>query len=145
MKIKFNKPIDFSDRCLVLRPAKALQFKGSFALTSHNLRDFLATHPDFFGKFVFDKRTRNLALCAGDETPHHSVARSLTENISSEEMVGAELELKREGSNIKIELYGDSGFFGRPTKEEFNLVAKRLLELFNSIGVAASICLPEPA
>ncbi|MBU0629647.1 MAG: hypothetical protein KKC80_01860 [Candidatus Margulisbacteria bacterium] len=136
MKIKFNNPIDPRGRCFVFKPAAALQFKGSFVLTNRNLHDFLALNPDFSGKFVFDLRTKILALAAGEDTPHRSIARSLTEDISRNEMVGAFLDLNRSADGFKIELYGDSGYFGRPSGKELKLVADHLAELFGSAGVA---------
>jgi|GEM_PF-4570057 len=114
-------------------------FKLTFILNRGSIRPFIQFHSSFYGKFVFNKLTQRLAAAFGEEDKCHSaIAGSVADRVAGNpHLVGAEIEFKREGGQLRFELEGASGSYGRPSRNEMKMVAEYIADLISASGLVA--------
>jgi len=114
------------------RPRRA--FIDPTRLDRTNIREFVEQRSYFLGKFVFDKTSRRLAVCRGDQVQHFKIAREIQEGTAETDLIGAYIIFEKEDAEMRFVMHGASGRFGAPTDEEFRMVAYHLVDLLVSIG-----------
>ena len=138
MEIRFRKPLPSSHLCL-MASVSANVFKSPFILSQTNIKRFTNLYRPFDGKFVFDKEAKKIALSLGENLRHEEMAQSSFGEANNKKMIGALLSFEKTDSVIKFELYGGSGFFGKPSEQDLNLVANYIQELLRSIKFSPAI------
>jgi len=144
MKLYFKRPPDFNRLCLMSSGFPAWYvFKNPFVLNRENIQDFVSFHPNFIGKYVFDRTKGQLAFSPGEDTSHRRIAVSALGRAKSETRFGGKVVFEKTEEKVRFKLEGDSGYFGKPLDEDLKRAAEHIAGCMRSIGYAPVIKLED--
>lgn len=144
MKLYFKSPPDFNRLCLMASGYSAWYvFKNPFVLNRENIQDFISLHPNFVGKYVFDRAKGQLALSPGDAELHRRIAVSALGSAATKTMFGGNVIFEKSYEKVRFELEGDSGYFGKPSAEDLKMIAEHIAGCLRAIGYTPVIKLED--
>jgi hypothetical protein len=122
-----------------LPPAK--MFNAPFILDRNNIKAFIGHDDLFYGKFVFDRDLKRIAIASSHlEQRHIQIAKLFEPRATgAARIIGAFITLERGQDKVMFLLGGRSGAYGLPLQAEFKMVADHIADMLSHEGYTTEI------